>query len=110
MPAVSPESSASSTIWQLRRLVGPALRGRHVEHRVLVGRGLGKTLGPGLVDPDVAGGAGHEAAAIGLDALDAGVDRGAHQALPGLALQVVDPAIGIDQVDRDRRHGVARSG
>ena len=40
---------------------------------------------------DVAGGAGQEAAAIGRDAVDAGVDRGAHQALPGACPQIVRP-------------------
>ena len=45
-----------------------------------------------------------QAAAIGLDAVDAGVDRGLHQALPDLALQVVDAAVGLDQLDGDRLH------
>jgi hypothetical protein len=39
----------------------------------------------------------------------AGVDRGAHQALADLPLQVVDPPVGFDQVDGDRRHGAGRT-
>ena len=45
-----------------------------------------------------------QAAAVGLDAVDAGVDGGAHQALADACRQVVARAVGLDQVDGDRRH------
>ena len=104
-----PESSSSSMIWQLRRLFGRRSRRRHVEHRVLVEEG-GAGARPRPRRHRRGRWRRSSAPALGLDAVDAGVDRAAHQALPDLAPAGRDPAVGLDQVDWIVSHPRARSG
>ena len=89
-----PSSSGVSTIGLGRD------RGE-VQHVALVGHRGWQAIGPGHIKHHMAGGTGERAAAVGLNALDASVYRGFHEALAGLGLDVLGGLVGGDESDVD---------
>src|SRR6201996_114805 len=70
-----------------------------VEHRLLHGRGLARLRQPGVVDIDMAGGAGAGAAAVGVDARHIVLDRAFHDRQAGAHIDRMFGPVELDVGD-----------